>query len=705
MQTSFSAVGGIHALVSSFFLPLLVNGLAKNVLFIVVDDLRPTLGCYGDNVMHTKNIDNLASKSVLFEEAYVQQAVCGPSRISFLTSRRPDTTRLYDFFSYWRVHAGNYTTLPQHFKEHGYITQSVGKVFHPGRASNFSDDSPYSWTNKPYHPSTVKYKMAKVCPNKDGTLGMNIVCPVEVDKMPEKTLPDLQSAAFAVSFLNNISKTNEIKPFFLAVGFHKPHVPLKYPKEYLDLYPLSKIHLAPHHHLPLRLPLVAWNPWNDVRSRDDVIALNVSFPFGPLPEHFQLLMRQSYYAATSYMDAQVGKVLAALEENGFANNTIISFVGDHGWSLGEHQEWSKFSLFRAATRVPLLISIPGVTHSRPGETQSQKVFPFFDPFLDIEPLKGEYTNSSFNTEAYQGQGFTSIARKNFGEFLTVGDTVAVAKPFLAVPFRTEALVELVDMFPTLAEAAGLPTLPLCPINPFKTMLCTEGASLMPIIRNVTNVFGVGGKKNVFQVQPKDIVLDASKDLNGNTLHFSLSVKDNLIKSSQKPYNSLFLKNYTDILQHSISTTLNIVPVQHSRRLNQSPKRTTGQDDALYEAAHKCDPNFIPTKQYWKNWKRAVFSQYPRPSVEPEQDSDEPHLKHMHYMGYSMWTPDIRYSEWPRFTSKNYKVHWADNYGRELYLRGSDPLEANNLALFDRCKPLVKEMSRRLQLGWRSALPD
>ncbi|RUS75336.1 hypothetical protein EGW08_016903 [Elysia chlorotica] len=718
LKTCLSKRSVLCVLLFNLWMPPAADGSAKNVLFLVVDDLRPTLGCYGDTIMNTKNIDNLASKSVLFEEAYVQEAVCGPSRISFLTSRRPDTTLLYDFFSYWRVHAGNYTTLPQHFKEHGYITQSVGKVFHPGRASNFSDDSPYSWTNKPYHPSTFQYKMSKVCPNKDGSLGMNIVCPVEVDKMPEKTLPDLQSADFTVNFLKNMSKSKEKKPFFLAVGFHKPHVPLKYPKEYKDLYPLSKIRLAPHHTLPLRLPLVAWNPWNDVRSRDDVQALNVSFPFGPMPEHFQLLMRQSYYAATSYMDVQVGRVLAALEENGFANNTIISFVGDHGWSLGEHQEWSKFSLFRAATRVPLLISIPGVTHSRPWETsrRGEKLFSFLDPFRDSKSDSSKYNDSLNATESYQGLDVFRSKGQAFGrKFVTVGDVVKkYVNSDVTLPFKTKALVELVDLFPTLAEAAGLPTLPLCPKDPFNTMLCTEGASLMPLIKNITQKSS-SQVKNIINMHAGRNKREVDKNLETNILHYSYSADDNVqTKKFLKSQPSTSLNNAIKTLaDHTLAlNSINSTEIHYSQTERNTNNKIIEfkEDITLYEAARKCDPSFVPAyqdKQHDESlhhWKQAVFSQYPRPSVEPEKDSDEPHLKNMHFMGYSMWTPDVRYSEWARFTPSDYKVHWADNYGRELYLRGSDPHEAHNLALFDWCQPLVDIMSERLRRGWRYARP-
>lgn len=161
--------------------------------------------------------------------------MCAPSRNSFLTSRRPDTLHLYDFYSYWRDSVGNFTTLPQYFKENGYYTQSIGKVFHPGISSNFSDDAKYSWNGRPYHPPTEAFKEAKVCVNSDGTLSKNLVCPVIVDEQPGGSLPDLQTVNAALDFLKYKNNITNGLPYFLAVGFHKPHIPLKYPIQYLGI--------------------------------------------------------------------------------------------------------------------------------------------------------------------------------------------------------------------------------------------------------------------------------------------------------------------------------------------------------------------------------------------------------------------------------------------------------------------------------------
>ncbi|XP_062856949.1 iduronate 2-sulfatase [Trichomycterus rosablanca] len=404
-----------------------------NVLFIVADDLRPALGCYSDPVVKSPNIDQLASKSSVFYNAFAQQAVCGPSRTSFLTSRRPDTTRLYDFGSYWRTSAGNFTTLPEYFKSSGYTTLSVGKVFHPGIASNHTDDYPYSWSVPPYHPPSFRYENRKVCRNDDGTLHSNLLCGVDVSEMPSGTLPDLENTAEAVRLLGTLKRTEE--PFFLAVGFYKPHIPFRIPQEYLKLYPIENMTLAPHPHVPKKLPEVAYNPWMDIRKREDVQALNVSFPYGPVPKDFQLRIRQHYYAAVSYLDAQVGKLLETLDELDLTKKTLVVLTSDHGWSLGEHGEWAKYSNFDVATRVPLIVYSPGVTAPLPWP--GERTFTFVDVFDSQERFKPGYSILS--------------------------------------------MVELVDVFPTVASAAGLAPLRRCPFPSSDTKLCTEGSSLARLL--------------------------------------------------------------------------------------------------------------------------------------------------------------------------------------------------------------------------------
>lgn len=520
-----------------------------NVLFIVADDLRPSLGCYGVTPLVTPNIDYLASQSVVFNRTYAQQALCGPSRASFLTSRRPNSTHVFDQSTYWRTEGGNFTTLPQHFKNNGYQTFSVGKIFHPGKASGRTDDYPYSWSVPPYHPSTDKYKMAKVCPGPDGKKYMNLVCPVDVSTMPEKTLPDLQSTQHALEIIGNMSSGNS--PFFLAVGYQKPHIPLKYPKHYLDLYPLKDIHLAPDPTLPPKLPSVAWNPWADIRERDDVKQLNISFPYGPLPTNYQLLVRQSYYAATSYIDDQIGQLLNGLVKYNMTSNTMIIFIGDHGWSLGEHQEWAKYSNFEVALRVPLIIFVPGLTNR--GSNSHRK------------SLHDWNTNELYS--------------KNFK--------------------ASNSLVELVDIFPTLAELCGIEVPSQCPENNSNVLLCSEGLSLVPLIKQIS------------------------------------------------------LNN------------------QHT--------------------------NFT--------WKSAIFSQYPRPSDIPQENSDQPKLKQIRIMGYTIRTELYRYTEWVGFDPIKLQTDWTDIHAKELYIHSVDPQEDNNVAGLPANQKTVHELSAMLHQGWRHALPN
>eukprot|EP00066_Takifugu_rubripes_P005812 XP_003970139.1 PREDICTED: iduronate 2-sulfatase [Takifugu rubripes] len=406
----------------------------KNVLVIIADDLRPSLGCYKDPLVKSPNIDQLASKSHVFFNAYAQQAVCAPSRTSMLTSRRPDTTRVYDFKTYWRVQSGNYTTLPEYFKSKGYFTMSVGKVFHPGIASNHTDDYPYSWSIPPYHPASLHFEKQKMCKGDDGQLHANLLCAVNVTEQPGGTLPDLESTEEAIGLLKG--RVQNTQPFFLAVGFHKPHIPFRIPQEYLSLYPIEKMTLAPDPIVPELLPPVAYNPWTDVRKRDDVKQLNISFPYGPVPKDFQLGIRQHYFAAVSYMDAQVGRLLGALDQLNMSKDTLVVFTSDHGWSLGEHGEWAKYSNFEVATRVPLIFYIPGVT-SHP---QENSTFPFIDVF---------------NKKAFSFQNGR----------------------------ESQNVVELVDVFPTLTSLVGFEELDPCGELSFKESLCTEGVDLAHHIQN------------------------------------------------------------------------------------------------------------------------------------------------------------------------------------------------------------------------------
>lgn len=272
-----------------------------------------------------------------------------------LTSRRPDVLHLYDFYSYWRKTVGNFTTMPQYFKQNGYETVSIGKVFHPGTSSNNNDDFPLSWTSQTFHPSTERYMNEAVCPDKrTQTLQQNLICPVNIKTQPEHTLPDMQSVSEAKRLLCHRCRHSS-QPLFLAVGFHKPHIPFRFPRKYLGYHHIDKFRKNDFSHVPYDLPTVAFNPYNDIRRRDDVQRLNISFPFGPMrPHHFAWRIRQAYYAAVTYVDNLIGDLLKCVD----LSNTIIALTSDHGYSLGEHAEWAKYTNYDIGLRVPLIIHSP-----------------------------------------------------------------------------------------------------------------------------------------------------------------------------------------------------------------------------------------------------------------------------------------------------------------------------------------------------------
>ncbi|KAM7357768.1 iduronate 2-sulfatase isoform 2-T3 [Cochliomyia hominivorax] len=324
-----------------------------NVVVVVFDDLRPSIGAYGDKLAQTPNIDAFMNGSYYFTRAYSQQALCAPSRNSFLTSRRPDTLHLYDFYSYWRSFSGNFTTLPQYFKSQGYFTYAAGKIFHPGVSSNNSDDYPLSWSEKPFRPKTEKFMNSPVCPNKLGILRKNLICPIRLQTQPYKTLPDIESVAEAIRFVQTRRKSR--KPYFFALGFHKPHINFRFPRQFLQQFPLHTFfNYTSDTYKPHDMPNVAWNPYTDVRSRDDFKHMNISFPYGPISELQSAQIRQAYYASVAYVDDLFGKFISHID----LDRTIVVVTSDHGWSLGEHAEWAKYSNFEVALRVPLIIRSP-----------------------------------------------------------------------------------------------------------------------------------------------------------------------------------------------------------------------------------------------------------------------------------------------------------------------------------------------------------
>ena len=345
-----------------------------NVLFITADDLRPMLGCYGHLEMHTPNIDRLAQRGTLFDRAYCQYPLCHPSRVSMLTGLRPQTTKVVSNAAGLRKKVPDALTLPQHFKASGYHTQSVGKIAH----SVTEQDDTYSWSVPSWRlPVSLDLPSIPSWQALDGG---------------DDELRDGKFAEYAVEVLEKIQNTQ----FFLAVGFRKPHLPLYAPKKYYELYESENFSLPSSTNPPSNIPAIADRklPW--IRNFQDIP------DEGPFSDTKTLELIRAYAAAVSYMDAQVGRVLNQLDVLGLTEKTVIVFVGDHGFHLGEHGKWGKNTAFEVSLRSPLIISIPG-------------------------------------------------------------------QPHLGV--STDALAELVDIYPTLCDACQLPIPPQL-----------EGLSLMPVIR-------------------------------------------------------------------------------------------------------------------------------------------------------------------------------------------------------------------------------
>ncbi len=413
----------MNKLLLSIFLPLLIGFLScqhrqqtptqekdrpYNVLLITIDDLRPQFGCYGDPMAITPNIDRLASQSLLFERAYCQTALCGPSRTSFLSGYYPGTLGGLNNQTHLRDVRPNAVTLPQLFKKNGYTTTGLFKIFHlagfdPNLFENNNDTA--SWTIPHWTPSrscwgphgdSIYQVNKKVCLARGPINYSNIPRSLayEAPEIADSLLSDGETAQRALRYLRAFRN----EPFFLAVGFYNPHLPFVAPKKYWDLYDKNDMALPDNQHAPEGVPTSLLPSDKELRSY-------VNIPDqAPFTETLKKELLHGYLAAISYVDAQVGLLLEELQNLGLKDNTIVILLGDHGYQIGEHNLWcKKHTNFESATRVPLLISTP--------------------------------------------------------------NGMAAGK-------RTDALVELVDLYPTLAE--------LCNLEPPADL---DGTSLTPLLKN------------------------------------------------------------------------------------------------------------------------------------------------------------------------------------------------------------------------------
>jgi arylsulfatase A-like enzyme len=362
----------------------------KNVLFIAIDDLRPELGIYGKPYMKTPAIDQLASEGVTFANAYSSVPVCGASRASLMTGLWPTRTRFVTVDSKIDKEAPGIPTLPGYFKAAGYTTISLGKIIHGKR------DSLASWSQTPWHPrgdiikghdSTRNYLLPE---NIALDLDENLQPPAfEAADVADEAYFDGKIANRAIDSLQTLQK--EGKPFFLAVGFMKPHLPFNAPLKYWEKYPPGSISLTDNPLFPKTAPKEARHNWGELRHYADIPDKT-----GPVPDDVALKLIQGYYASTSYSDAQAGRVLEELERLGLSDNTIVVLWGDHGWSLGEHGLWAKHSSFNIANQIPVIVRAPGISKGQvaKGLIESVDIYPTLVELAGLQ-LPGHLQGVSF----------------------------------------------------------------------------------------------------------------------------------------------------------------------------------------------------------------------------------------------------------------------------------------------------------------------
>lgn len=402
-----------RAIVGMLLLGMTVGGMRgvradpptrPNVLFIAIDDLRPALGCYGDPLAKTPHIDRLAAGGRLFLAAYCQQAVCGPSRTSLLTGRLPDNNRVWHNRQRFRLHEPDTVTLPQLFMRAGYRAESYGKVF----SGNAAEEDPESWSA----PAVLKapgWRNYAERSDADGGKGPA----TEAADVDDEGYADGKLATLAIEALERL----QAEPFFLAVGFFKPHLPFNAPRRYWDLHDPARFGMADS----ARTTGAATDAYPDHRELAG---------YAEMPRDEQVgtdetrRLRQGYYACVSYVDAQVGRLLAAVERLGLADNTIIVLWGDHGYSLGEADHWCKATNFERDTRVPLMIRVPGMPAA--GEPSAALV-----EHLDLYPTLAELAGLEPPAEL-DGQSLAPILH----------DPTAAGRPFAlsqyARPWKPQA---------------------------------------------------------------------------------------------------------------------------------------------------------------------------------------------------------------------------------------------------------------------------
>ena len=375
----------VFAIIFFLLSPLISGQDRHNVLVFLVDDLRPELGCYGSEFVQSPNIDALAEEGVLFEKAYCQQAICAPSRMSILTGLRPENIGIYSIFTPLRSKHPEMITLPQFFKENGYITVSIGKVYH------HTIDDKENWSiHFPKERNAYVLPENRAIVEEGGGKGAAYEC-ADVE---DEAYKDGRTAQHAIETLDKIKDEN----FVMFVGLGKPHLPFNAPKKYWDLYDPMEFNI------PLKKPPIGMSPlaltiWGELRGYHGIPQEDV------LDDELSRTLIHGYYACVSYIDAQIGKVMQTLENLDLRENTIVVLMSDHGWKLGEYGAWCKHTNFELDVHVPMIISRETGYKKRKANVRSDALV----ENVDIFPTLAEFCG--LNIHATDGRSILSLTEK------------------------------------------------------------------------------------------------------------------------------------------------------------------------------------------------------------------------------------------------------------------------------------------------------
>ncbi|MFO7692826.1 MAG: sulfatase [Vicinamibacterales bacterium] len=424
-----------------------------NVLFIPVDDLRPELGTYDRDYVKSPNIDRLAAGGIVFGRAYTQSALCNPSRASLLTGLRPDTIRVWDLQTDFRTTSPDAVTLPQHFRNNGYAAVGIGKTFHNTLPDAASWDEDAHLDGFPFDPDAVYFSDENLVIQearrqqitKEGRSSASIdrfgqwylkAQATEGPDVPDNRYYDGAQTDWAIDRLAALKAAG--RPFFLAVGYYRPHLPFNAPKKYWDMYDRQRIPLAENPFVPKGAPLMALNTLRELRGYSDF--KDAPSPIdGTLNQEQSRLLRHGYLASVSYIDAQIGRLLEALDRLDLARNTIVVLWGDHGWKLGEHNSWAKMTNYEIDTRAPLIVRAPGRVTS--GVVTNRLV-----EFVDIYPTVAELAGLPV-PPALEGASLVPLMatpdrpwkQAVFSQFLRDGTWMAPdGVPYMGYAIRTES---------------------------------------------------------------------------------------------------------------------------------------------------------------------------------------------------------------------------------------------------------------------------